>query len=98
MHVHLLCDNAVAESASWKGLSTAKGLCHPMRCFLHFREDCRVAVYINHIPGILNDLAADKLRRSSDAQQLGFQPDQARSLPWSSPASLPVIQVLGALS
>ena len=60
---HLSCDNAVAESGSWKGLSTAKGLCHLLRCFRHFQEDCRVSAHIKRIQGILNDLA-DKLSRS----------------------------------
>ena len=62
------------------------------RCFLYFQEDCRVSAHINHIPKILNDLA-DRLSRSVDPPSLGFLPDQSRSPPWTSLASLPLIQV-----
>ena len=93
LHVNLSCGNAVAEFASWKGLSTAKGFCHLLRCFLYYQEDCPVSalVILNHIPGILNGLS-DKLSRSGDPSALGFQPDQSRSPPWAALASLPVIQ------
>ena len=33
VHVLFRCDNATAEAASWKGLSTARGLCHVLRFF-----------------------------------------------------------------
>ena len=97
VHAHLSCmscDNAVAESASWKGLSTAKGLCHLLCCVLHFQEDRRVSAHVNRIPGILND-TADKLSRSVifvDPSSLGFLPDQLLSPPWAALSSLPVIQ------
>ena len=91
VHVHLCRDNAVAESASWTGLSMAKGLCHLLRCFLHLQENYRVSAHVNHIPGILKELA-DKLSRSGDPPALGFQPEQSCTPLWASPASLPVIQ------
>ena len=54
------------ESACWKGLSTAKGLCHLLWCFPRSQEGCRASAHINR--NSLKDLA-DKLIRPSDPAQ-----------------------------
>ena len=51
-----------------------------------------MSAHINHVPGLLNDLA-DKPSRSSDPVSLGFSSDQLRSPPRAALSSLPVIRV-----
>eukprot|EP00439_Symbiodinium_sp_Y106_P079529 s644_g18.t1 len=56
-HCVFKCDNSAADSASWKGLSMARGLCHILRSFLLCQQAHRISVYIDHVPGITNDVA-----------------------------------------
>ena len=65
VHCVFKCDNSAADSASWKGLSMALGLCHILRSFLVCQQAHRISVHIDHVPGITNDVA-DALSRGSD--------------------------------
>ncbi|CAE7613697.1 unnamed protein product [Symbiodinium sp. CCMP2592] len=61
VHCVFKCDNSAADAASWKGLSMAKGLCSVLRSFLLCQQARRISVYIDHVPGLSNDVA-DALR------------------------------------
>ena len=75
VHCIFRCDNAAAESSSWKGLSMASGLCSVLRSFFLLQQRCRVSVHINHVPGLVNDVA-DALSRATDPAKLGFRPPE----------------------
>ena len=76
VHVISRSDNSASESASWKGLSTAKGLCSVLRSFIVLQEHLRISVHTDHVPGISNDVA-DALSRSSNPSDVGFSSQQA---------------------
>ena len=87
VHCVFKCDNSAADSASWKGLSMAQGLCHILSSFLLCQQARRISVYIDHVPGITNDVA-DALSRGSDPLSLGFEASEEFSVAWNSfPAS-----------
>ena len=65
VHVLFRCDNATAEAASWKGLSTARGLCHTLRSFLRLQGWHRICVSIEHV----RDLRIPSLTRSAGVQR-----------------------------
>ncbi|OLP86243.1 hypothetical protein AK812_SmicGene32672 [Symbiodinium microadriaticum] len=82
VHCIFRCDNAAAESSSWKGLSMASGLCSVLRTFFLCQQRCRISVHIDHVPGIVNDVA-DALSRSADPSHLGFQPQEEVKIDWA---------------
>ena len=82
VHCIFRCDNAAAESSSWKALSMASGLCSVLRTFFLFQQRYRISVHIDHVPGIVNDVA-DALSRSADPAQLGFQPQEEVQIDWT---------------
>ena len=71
LHVVLRCDNSASESAAWKGLSLAKGLCAVLRQFSDLQRRTCVSAHVEHVPGFLND-TADSLSRDGDPVDLGF--------------------------
>ena len=65
----------------------AQGLCHILRSFLVCQQAHRISVYIDHVPGITNDMA-DSLSRGSDPLSLGLEASQEFPVLWDSfPAS-----------
>ena len=82
VHVTFRCDNSASDSASWKGLSLAKGLCALLRSFFLLQERQYISVHTDHVPGFKKDLA-DALSRACDPSLLGFAPDQICAVPWS---------------
>ena len=83
VHCIFRCDNAAAESSSWKGLSMASGLCSVLRSFFLLQQRCRISIHIDHVPGIVND-TADALSRSTDPAKMGFKPDEEVQIDWLS--------------
>ncbi|OLP80697.1 hypothetical protein AK812_SmicGene38854 [Symbiodinium microadriaticum] len=83
VHCIFRCDNAAAESSSWKGLSMASGLCSVLRSFFLLQQRCRISVHIDHVPGIVNDVA-DALSRSKDPVALGFKQQEEVHIDWLS--------------
>ena len=71
LHVCLRCDNAAPESAAWKGLSMARGLCHVLRQFSDMQRRFCICAHVEHVPGFLNDIA-DALSSSADPSSLGL--------------------------
>ena len=55
IHTVFRCDNSASESASWKGLSMAVGLCVVLRSFSHIQERMHISVHTDHIPGIAEE-------------------------------------------
>ena len=51
IHTVFRCDNSASESASWKGLSMAVGLCSVLRSFFRLQERLCISVHIDHVPG-----------------------------------------------
>ena len=92
VHCIFRCDNAAAESSSWKGLSMASGLCSVLRTFFVCQQRYRISVHIDHVPGIVNDIA-DALSRSADPAQLGFQPQEEVQIDWTSFSDAPRISL-----
>ena len=82
IHTVFRCDNAASESASWKGLSMAVGLCSVLRSFFALQEPLCISVHIDHVPGISNDVA-DSLSRWADPVSLGFSPSECLDVDWS---------------
>ena len=83
VHCIFRCDNAAAESSSWKGLSMASGLCSVLRSFFLLQQRCRVSVHIDHVPGLVNDVA-DALSRATDPAKLGFRQQEEVEIDWLS--------------
>ncbi|CAE7210243.1 unnamed protein product [Symbiodinium sp. CCMP2592] len=88
VHCVFKCDNSAADAASWKGLSMAKGLCSVLRSFLLCQQARRISVYIDHVPGLSNDVA-DALSRSADPASLGFEMSQEHCISWDQFPSSP---------
>ena len=57
IHVVFQTDNSATESASWKGLSMAKGMGHVLQAFFHLQERNHVSVHLDAVPGFLNHTA-----------------------------------------
>ena len=81
VHCIFRCDNSAAESSSWKGLSMASGLCSVLRAFFLSQQRFRISVHIDHVPGVVNDVA-DALSRSKDPSSLGFTPQEEVLIDW----------------
>ena len=82
VHVTFRCDNSATDSASWKGLSLARGLSSLLRSFFLLQERQFISVHVDHVPGFRNDLA-DSLSRGYDPSLLGFLPAQRAEVPWT---------------
>ena len=82
MHVVFRTDNSASESASWKGLSLAKGMCLVLRMFQLLQHRSHISV-LDSVPGFLND-TADQLSRGIASSSLGFQDSESTPIPWAS--------------
>ena len=82
-YVVFLTDNSPSQSAAWKGLTLARGMCQFLRQFCLLQETVRISVHLDSVPGFLNDVA-DALSRAVPPATLGFQPTEVLSVPWSS--------------
>ena len=92
VHCIFRCDNAAAESSSWKGLSMASGLCSVLRAFFLLQQRFRISVHIDHVPGVANDVA-DALSRSTDPAHLGFRPQEEVLIDWTVFADRPLLSL-----
>ena len=87
-HVVFRTDNSPSQSAAWKGLTLARGMCQFLRQFCLLQEQTRISVYLDSVPGFLNDVA-DALSRAVLPATLGFQPTEVLSVPWTSFPEVP---------
>ena len=92
VHCIFRCDNAAAESSSWKGFSMASGLCSVLRSFFLLQQRCRVSVHIDHVPGLVNDVA-DALSRATDPAKLGFRQQEEVCIDWLSFCDWPQLRL-----
>ena len=103
----LKCDNASCDSASWKGISMARGLCHVLSCFCLRQRFWHISVHIDHVAEFRNT-TADRLSRLSSPASLGFLESMHAVPPWpcllalpspsSYPASVDLTRFVSALS
>ena len=82
IHFVSRCDNAPSDSASWKGISTARGLCSLLRIYFSWQRHFCVSTYIDHVPGFRNRIA-DGLSRSASPSDFGLQPAEEVLIPWA---------------
>ena len=75
------CDNAPSDSASWKGISTARGLCSLLRTYFSWQRHFCVSTYIDHVPGFRNKVA-DGLSRSASPSDFGLSASDEVVIPW----------------
>ena len=68
LHVVFRTDNSASESASWKGLIPARGMCHVLRMFQLLQHRVRVSVHLDSVPGFLND-TANQLSRGTNRKR-----------------------------
>ena len=52
-HVVFRTDNSPSQSAAWKGLTLARGMCQFLRQFCLLQEHTRFSVYLDSVPGFL---------------------------------------------
>ena len=81
VHVSLRCENSASESAAWKGLSLACGLCVVLREFCDVQRRFCISAHTEHVPGVLSGIA-DVLSHSADPPSLGFWDDERVCPPW----------------
>ncbi|CAE6954665.1 LRRC45 [Symbiodinium sp. KB8] len=81
IHFVSRCDNAPSDSASWKGISTARGLCSMLRTYFAWQRHFCVSTYIDHVPGFRNKVA-DGLSRSASPSGLGLSASDEVVIPW----------------
>ncbi|CAE7737362.1 LRRC45 [Symbiodinium sp. KB8] len=81
IHFVSRCDNAPSDSASWKGISTARGLCSMLRTYFAWQRHFCVSTYIDHVPGFRNKVA-DGLSRSASPSDLGLAASDEVVIPW----------------
>ena len=81
LHVVTRCDNSPADSASWKGLSTARGLCSLLPAYFAWQRLFCISTYIDHVPGFRNTVA-DALSRGVDPASLGLATSDEVTVPW----------------
>ena len=87
-HVVFRADNSPSQSAAWKGLTLARGMCQFLRQFCLLQETVRISVHLDSVPGFLNDVA-DALSRSVPPASLGFQPCEVLFVSWTSFPDVP---------
>ena len=91
LHVFFRTDNSPSQSAAWKGLTLARGMCQLfLRQFCLLQKTVRISVHLDSVPGFLND-TADALSRAVPPSTLGFQPHEALSFPWTSFPEVPAL-------
>ena len=83
VHCVFRTDNSASESACWKALSMARGMCVLLRTFFLLQRRFHISVHLDCVPGFLN-VVADRLSRGSDPSSLGFSGNQVLDVPWSS--------------
>ena len=88
LHVVTRCDNSPADSASWKGLPTARGLCSLLPAYFAWQRLFCISTYIDHVPGFRNTVA-DALSRGVDPASLGLATSDEVTVPWSLLSNLP---------
>ena len=88
LHVVTRCDNSPADSASWKGLSTARGLCNLLPVYFAWQRLFCISTYIDHVPGFRNTIA-DALSRDAEPASLGLAASDEVTVPWSLISNLP---------
>ena len=91
MRVVFRADNSPSQSAAWKGLSLARGMCQFLRAFNVLHETVRISVHLDSVPGFLND-AADALSRGVPPSSLSFRNSEVMSVPWTSFPSTPALE------
>ena len=89
-HVVFRADNSPSQSAAWKGLTLARGMCQFLRQFCLLQETVRISVHLDSVPGFLND-TADALSRAVPPTTLGFQPSEVLPVPWTSFPEVPAL-------
>ena len=82
IHFVSRCDNAPSDSASWKGISTARGLCSLLRTYFSWQRHFCVSTYIDHVPGFRNKVA-DGLSRSASPSDVGLTSSDEVLIPWA---------------
>ena len=70
-HVVFRTDNSPSQSAAWKGLTLARGMCQFLRQFCLLQETARISVHLDSVPGFLNDIA--DAQQGCCANLTGFQ-------------------------
>ena len=88
VHFTSRCDNSPADSAAWKGLSTARGLCSLLRSYFLWQRHFCVSTFIEHVPGFRN-VIADGLSRGKDPSSFHLRPDDEVCVPWQLISSPP---------
>ncbi|CAE7318146.1 unnamed protein product [Symbiodinium sp. CCMP2592] len=88
VHVTTRCDNSPSDSASWKGLSTARGLCDLLPAYFAWQRFLSISTYIDHVPGFRNTIA-DGLSRDADSESLGLSDSDRVEIPWLLISRLP---------
>ena len=83
VHCVFCTDNSASESACWKALSMARGMCILLRTFFLLQRRFHISVHLDCVPGFLN-VVADRLSRGSPPSSLGFSENQVLDIPWSS--------------
>ena len=91
MHVVFCTDNSPSQSAAWKGLSLARGMCHFLRAFNVLQEAVRISVHLDHVPGFLND-TADALSGGVLPSSLTFQASEVFTVAWTSFPVAPALE------
>ncbi|CAE7664552.1 unnamed protein product [Symbiodinium sp. CCMP2592] len=82
IHVVTRCDNSPSDSASWKGLSTARGICSLLPAYFAWQRAFCISTYIDHVPGFQNTVA-DGLSRGADPTTFGLRPGDRVDIPWA---------------
>ncbi|CAE7657443.1 LRRC45 [Symbiodinium sp. CCMP2592] len=82
IHVVTRCDNSPSDSASWKGLSTARGICSLLPAYFAWQRAFCISTYIDHVPGFQNTVA-DGLSRGADPATFGLRPCDRVDIPWA---------------
>ena len=71
VHCVFRTDNSASESACWKALSLARGMCVLLSTFLLLQRRFHTYVHLDCVPGFLN-VIADRLSRGSPPAALGL--------------------------
>ena len=70
----------------------ASGLCSVLRSFFLLQQRCRVSVHIDHVPGLVNEVA-DALSRATDPAKLGFRLQEEVHIDWLSFCDWPQLRL-----
>ncbi|CAE7873637.1 LRRC45 [Symbiodinium necroappetens] len=81
IHFSSRCDNSPSDSAAWKGISMARGMCSLLLSYFLWQRHFCVSTCIEHVPGFRN-VTADGLSRSKDPSQFGLRVTDEVTIPW----------------